>query len=111
MLEAENANVQRALTDGNMARRRSEAEIKKRNDIVEAERQIMSDIGRSAWTDRVRGEEWLGTTGRDGAMIDLMISRLADEIKVAEVRFVCSFHRTTVLQQIIDDFDALLNME
>jgi hypothetical protein len=95
---------QRALTDGNVARRRSEAEIKKRDDI-------MSDIGRSAWTNRVRGEEWLGTTGCDEARIERMISRLADEMKVAEVRFVCSFHRTTVLQQIVDEFDALLNME
>lgn len=111
MLEAEYENTKLALDNRNEAAQRLEREIKRLDDLIEAERQIMSDIGRSAWTDRIQSEEWHRATGRDGARIKHEISRLAYEMKATEGRFQSSFNRIEALRQSIEELDALLANE
>jgi hypothetical protein len=111
MLVAEYSNLAHAASYRNSVTRRLEAEIKKLDDITEAERRILSDIGRSTWTDRIQSEEWIRTTGRDGARITQRISRLADETNVVEGRIRCTVDKITEIEQMIVDINALLTNE
>jgi hypothetical protein len=111
MLEAEYTTIQRVATDRNIIAQRLEAWIKRLDDITEAERRILSDIGRSAWTDRIQSEEWQRTTGWDGARITQRISRLADATNVVEGQIRCTHDKIKEIEQMIVDINALLTNE
>lgn len=111
MLVAECSNLARALSYRGLVTRRLEAEIKRLDDITEAERRILSDIGRSAWIDRIRSEEWQRTTGWDGGRITQRISRLADATNVVEGQIRCTNDKIKEIEQMIVDINALLTNE
>ena len=111
ILVAEYTNLARAVSDKDVVAQKLEMEIKKLDDLTEAEARILSDIGRSAWTDRIRSEEWLGMTGRTGARIKRRIASFAGEMNAAEGRIRDTTNQITAIRRIIVDIGALLNIE
>jgi len=111
ILVAEYTNLARAVSDKDVVAQRLEMEIKKLDDLTEAEARILSDIGRSAWTDRIQSEEWREMTGRTGARITQRIARFAGEMNAVDGRIRDTTNQITSIRRIIVDIGALLNIE